>query len=203
MKKLVITLILCMFLISFACFAYAEGNQAGEQIKNQISQLKDDFQQLKEKQKEFKQNVDNFKADLKELLKDKKETKLNLGGKNITVKELSDEKKELIANKINAKTGLNLTVEDIENKTMLRAYLSNGKNAIIKVMPDTASQRAIERLNLKFCNESNSCTIELKGVGEGNQTKAVYEIKAKKEKRFLFFWKRKVDVQAEVDAEAE
>jgi septal ring factor EnvC (AmiA/AmiB activator) len=194
-------LVLGMFLFSFASFVYAQESSLKGEIRNQINSLKDDFQQLKEKRQELKQDIKNLSITLKELMKETKEARLELENKNVTFKQLSEEQKEVIANKINAKTGLNLSAGDINNKTMLRAYLSNGKNALIKIMPDTASAKAIERLKLKMCNETNNCTIELKETRKGDKIRAVYEIKAKKEKHVFFLWKKKVDVKTEVDAE--
>ncbi|MFH1592167.1 MAG: hypothetical protein ABIB47_02245 [Candidatus Woesearchaeota archaeon] len=73
--------------------------------------------------------------------------------------------------------------------------LSNGRNAEIKVMPETASEKARERLGeLDF-------EVELKEIGKGDGTKAVYEFKAKKQGRFLGLFKIKGDVIANVDSE--
>ena len=73
--------------------------------------------------------------------------------------------------------------------------LSNGRNAEIKIMPETASARAIERLGqLNF-------TVELKEVGKGNETRAVYELTGNKQGRFLGIFKIMAKVQAQVDAE--
>lgn len=124
---------------------------------------------------------------------------LNVSGKNITIKELSDEKKEIIAEKINAKTGLNLTAEDIDNKTILRALLSNGRWAQVKVMPNKASAVALRRMKAK-CAERN-CTVELKEVGMGNKTRLAYEVQTEKESRFLWMFRNKMRVKAHVDAE--
>jgi len=94
--------------------------------------------------------------------------------------------------------GIKLRVRDVEayssleiipeqdqeqNRTRLKIQLSNGKNAEIKVMPNTASERAIERLQLKNCNSDNNCSIQLKEVGNGEQVKAAYEVQAQKETR--------------------
>lgn len=83
----------------------------------------------------------------------------------------------------------------------VHAKMSNGKNAEIKVMPETASARAIERLSLKVCSAENNCTIQLKEVGKGNETKMAYEVKAQKESRMLGIFKKKMEVTADVDAE--
>ena len=83
-------------------------------------------------------------------------------------------------------------LEEKEGKTFM-----NGKE--IKVMPETASARALEVLGAK-CAERN-CTIELKEVGKGNETKIAYEVKTEKEVKVLGFIKTKMQVEAQVDAE--
>lgn len=81
--------------------------------------------------------------------------------------------------------------------------LSNGRKAEIKIMPETASQTAIERLGeLNF-------TIELKEVEkeENNGSKTikkiipVYELTGNKEGRFLGIFKIIAKVQTQIDAE--
>jgi hypothetical protein len=83
----------------------------------------------------------------------------------------------------------------------LHAKLSNGRNAEIKIMPDTASERALTRLRLKVCNETKNCTIELKQVGTGNQTRLAYEVQAERHSRILGLFQAKMQVRAQVDAE--
>jgi hypothetical protein len=106
---------------------------------------------------------------------------------------------ELRAQKARIKTRLNLT--NGSNATELRARLSNGKHARIKIMPETASKRALKRLRLKHCNETRNCTIELKEVGEGNRTRAVYEAKARKTFKIFGFIKNREEVLTQIDAE--
>jgi len=71
----------------------------------------------------------------------------------------------------------------------------------VKIMPSTASATAIARLGIKNCNISEGCTIVLKETGNGNETKATYEVKAKKEAKLFGFIKTKMQVSAQVDAE--
>jgi len=97
------------------------------------------------------------------------------------------------------KIGMNITSIEEDNKTINVTKLSNGKNALIKIMPETASERALEVLGAK-CEERN-CTIELKEVGTGNQTRTTYEVKAGKEAKLFGFIKTRMQVQAQVDAE--
>jgi len=88
--------------------------------------------------------------------------------------------------------------DSVQNRTKLQVKLSNGLNSEVKVMPDSASEKALERLKAKCEDE---CTIELKEVGTGNQIKAAYEIKTQKEARVLGIFKAKMQVQAQIDAE--
>jgi len=59
-----------------------------------------------------------------------------------------------------------MTEERLQNGTQFYAKLSDGRNAEIKIMPDTASQTALQRLNLKNCTDD--CSIELKEANIGN-----------------------------------
>ena len=73
--------------------------------------------------------------------------------------------------------------------------LSNGRNAEIKIMPATASERAIERLGELGFN------VTLKEVGKGNETKYVYEVSGEKQGKMLGLFKVKGKVSVDVDAE--
>lgn len=158
-----------------------------ERKEAKIEQRMDDLNERERKIREFEERVKRGKGIL------------NIDGKKVAVRELSNETKELIAGKINAKTGLNLTAEDINETTMLRAYLSNGRNAYIKVMPDRASENALSKLKAK-CAERN-CTVELKEVVIGNETKLAYTIESDKDSRVFLIFKKRMIVRAEVDAE--
>lgn len=79
------------------------------------------------------------------------------------------------------------------------AELSNGMKAEVKVMPESASEKALEVLGAK-CEEMG-CEIELKEVGKGEEIKAAYEVKAKKQVKVLGFIKAQMRTQAQVDAE--
>jgi hypothetical protein len=72
---------------------------------------------------------------------------------------------------------------------------SNGRKAEVKIMPQTASQTAIDRLGeLNF-------TIELKEVGTGNNKEVVYELTGKKQGKFLGIFKIMATERVQVDAE--
>ncbi len=176
-------------------------------IKDEIGELKQEYRErIKdgEVRIEFKERFEAREDRMRKILEFKERLrkhngKIDVEGRNITIKELTDEQKAIIAGRINAKTGLNLTAEDIDNKTLLRAYLSNGRFAYVKVMPDRASIIALQRLRAK-CVQHN-CTVELKEVGNGNKSRLAYVIETEKNSTFLFFLKNKMIVKAEVDAE--
>lgn len=92
------------------------------------------------------------------------------------------------AGNVESKTAQDVSYEN--NKVY--AETAAGKKEI-KIMPDTASERAIERLGeLNF-------TIILKEVGQ--DTKLVYEMNATKEARVIGIFKVKAEVKARVDAQ--
>lgn len=100
-------------------------------------------------------------------------------------------------------TRLMLQFENLtkENMSKIRTMLSNGRYAEVKIMPRVASERALERLRLKVCNETNNCTIELKEVLENEEAKLAYELRRERESKFLGFIKSKMKVSARIDAE--
>jgi uncharacterized membrane protein YkoI len=105
-------------------------------------------------------------------------------------------------NKTQVKTQLEIEQDNNENNlSRTRVRLNNGENVEVKIMPDTASEIALQRLRLRNCNESNNCSIELKEVGKGNSTKLAYEIQIKRHSKILGIFQKKMQVQAQVNAE--
>ena len=101
----------------------------------------------------------------------------------------------IIVDKTEANTSLELEQVIEDNKTKLKAHLSNGNVIEIKFMPETASEKAIEKLGeLNF-------TIELKEVGKADDAQVIYELIGNKQGKFLGIFKIIAKVQAEVDAE--
>ena len=83
----------------------------------------------------------------------------------------------------------------------MKTKLKNGQEIEIKIMPDTASERALERLRLKVCSPEKNCTIQLKDVGSGETEKVQYEVQLERHSRILGIFQKKMQVRAEVDAE--
>ena len=212
MKKVILAVIAGLLLISLLGIGvYAKENSLGGAKKKVVGAANDAkekaveaVKEAKDKIKDAKEKIGELKDKIKEFKEKIRENKgwLEVEGKTIKVKEMSDEKKEIIAGKINAKTGLNLTAEDISNGTagqVLRAYLSNGRYAIVKIMPDKAAETALKKLKAK-CLERN-CSVELKEIGEGDKKKIAYEVETEKGSKILFIFGKKMRVRAQVDAE--
>lgn len=149
-----------------------------------------------------KQNDSELGNQIREQNKERiREGNLTIEGKKIMIKKMTQEKIRIHSGNSSVDTDLNITQEQIQNKTKLHVQLSNGKNSEVKIMPDEASERALERLRLKVCNESNNCTLELKEVGKGDQIRVAYEMQVQKQSRVFGLFKTQMKVQTQVDAE--
>lgn len=121
-------------------------------------------------------------------------------GEQIRVSEMAQGLR-LRVNNVSVDCDCNLTQEQVKNKTKLKVQLSNGKNSEVKIMPDVASERALARLRIRVCDESNNCTIRLKETGEGEQVMATYEMQIQRHFKILGLFKTKAQIRAQVDAE--
>ena len=122
-------------------------------------------------------------------------------GKQVQVQEQSNNKVQLKSGQISAETSMEMTQGQVDGKTRLSVKLSNGQNSEVKIMPDTASERALERLRINVCSEENNCQIELKEVGQGEEVRAAYEVQVQKQAKLFGLFKTQMQVQAQVDAE--
>ncbi len=122
-------------------------------------------------------------------------------GRAIRVMEQENNQMQLKSGDVSAHTVLKLSGETADNRTRLWANLSNGMRAEVKVMPDSASETALQRLRLNVCSAEDNCSIVLKEVADrGNQSLA-YEIRAQKESRLFGIFKKEMPVEAQVSAE--
>jgi len=126
-------------------------------------------------------------------------TYMNQAGQQMQLQAGEGNEVKIQAGNIEAETTMTMTQEQVQNRTKLQVKLSNGLNAEVKIMPDTASETALARLGAKC--EENNCTIELKEVGTGSQVKAAYEIKTQKQARVLGLFQAQMQVQVQVNAE--
>jgi len=122
-------------------------------------------------------------------------------GQQMMIQKKANNQIQLKVNGVSANCSLNLTQKQVQNKTRLETKLNNGRNAEIKIMPDTASETALQRLRIKNCVEEEGCNIELKEVGQGEKTKLAYEMKTQKQSKVFGLFRARMQVQAQVDAE--
>jgi hypothetical protein len=128
-------------------------------------------------------------------------TYVNGNGKEMKIEKVQNKNRLRVGN-VSAEYSFELEQEASLTGTKLRAKLSNGQNAEIKIMPNVASERALERLRLKVCQEEQGCKIVLKEVGQGEELEAAYELEADKEAKVLGMFKTKMKVRAQVSAES-
>jgi hypothetical protein len=183
MKKVVLCLLASILLVSLV-FAQNESSLR--------ERLRENAEERQELNLELRQNIRE---------KIREGENLTIGDRKLIIRMLKNRRLQLAKRNFLAHTNLTLSQED--NSSEIDVELPDGKRRRLKIMPDTAALRALERLRLKNCNESNNCTIELKDVGhrEGNESRIAYAIKAKKEARFLGLFRMRMDVESEVDAE--
>jgi len=80
------------------------------------------------------------------------------------------------------------------NESKLKVNLSNGEEREVKVLPDVASQNAIDVFR------SRNITVELKEVGDGTNKEVVYEADGEKEVKLFGFIKVQAKLKARVDS---
>jgi len=123
------------------------------------------------------------------------------GGKQLQIKEGVQNRIRIQSGESFADCDCNLTQDKIQNKTRLMTKLSNGKDSEIKIMPDTASETALNRLKLKVCSEERNCSIQLKEVGSGENARMAYELQSQRKAKFLGLFGTQMQVKAQVNAE--
>jgi hypothetical protein len=126
-------------------------------------------------------------------------THMNEQGQQMKIQMQENNKCQLEVEGVTAECPAEMKQEKVQEKVKLHMALSNGKNAEIKVMPNTASETALARLRMKVCAEE--CTIELKEVGADEDAKMAYEVKAQRDSKVLGMFKARMNVEAQVDAE--
>jgi len=180
MKKILITGILILSLVGLVFAAQGGGSSANDGSGAQYG------------------NLDSGEGTQFKLMKGEY---ANEAGQQMQVQEMANNRIRLNVGGVSTDCDCELTQEIVQNRTRLKMKLSNGQNAEVKIMPDVASERALERLRLKVCSEENGCSIELKEVAQGKEVKAVYELKTQRQSKVFGIFQRRMHVQAQVDSE--
>lgn len=218
--------ILAVFLVGFVAFAIADDDNGTDSngsvkiednktfnkteiktsIKEKKDELKDSLEQLREmrdRQNRIQNKAKELKREIKDYMMDRKELIAEIKGKNITFEREDNKSDELRIRSGNhtVKTRFNITEEVGENNETIIKFENGNFSREIKVMPDTASEMALQRLRMRVCNESNNCTIELKDVGADKARKIAYELQVERHYKILGIFNAKVQERAEVNAE--
>ena len=213
MKRLAGFLVLGILLVSIISTSFvlsqSENANLGKQKVNQnIDQesKKGSDEQKQNQEQENKSNTEN--QGLGQIIRKKVRAGIYTSetGKQIRISKMAQNKIRLQVGEIEAETDLEIEEETRKdesgiNRTKLRVRLSNGRNAEIKVMPDVAAQRALERLRLRVCSEENNCTIVLKEVPVEENKIAAYELQVQRPARILGLIRTKMKVKTQVSAE--
>lgn len=207
MKRILLFLAVAVLLVLVGGIVFAESD---EKIKPVFHKFSDSDNSSRTNSTETQENEietnDFEKTDMRIKIMDSangdhEEIEEKIVGRNINFSLEDDDTMMIIANKVSAKTELNLTVDNLTDTSLgqnLRVYLSNGRYAKVRVMPDEASDISMGKFGLKCYN---NCSIILKEVGKDNETKPVYQIESIEDMKMLFLFNAKVKVKATVDAE--
>ena len=126
---------------------------------------------------------------------------IGVDGQHMTIRQESSNQIRLEVGERSATSSMKINQEMVNGQTKLSAQLSNGRNVEIKVMPDAASDVALQGLRLKTCSEEKGCSIELKEVGAGEKANLAYEVRTQGQSKVLGLFGANMQVQAQVDAE--
>ncbi len=107
----------------------------------------------------------------------------------------TESSQELNFHGYNVSSDLKIHFEDDGNESMLKVNLSDGEERAVKVLPDVASQRAIDVFN------SKNVTVVLKQVGNGTNASVVYDARTNKTVAILGIFKANAEIQAQIDSE--
>ncbi len=183
-----------MFLVLGVSLVVAEGNGSGESDNGSEGNGSDDSGQG------LVEDSDEYYADFGMRIRAGEYT--GERGERIMIQEKENKQLRLEVGGVGVDCDCNLTQERVQNKTKLKVKLNNGRNAEVKVMPNVASEKALERLRLKNCVETEGCMIELKEVGSGENSRLAYEVERERDSRVFGLFKARMKVRAQVDAES-
>lgn len=200
MKKIFSLFVMMMFLLSTS-FVLAQGN-ASDNMQNNVSdnQTAVPYQNMEQIQEQLQEGLDNASRLQEQLRNQIQNMTGELAQKQTTLrKSMAGVFVETGNVMVRSKLSMLDEIEGIANQ--FKTKLSNGKDAFVKVMPNVASEKAIEALRLNNCKAENNCTIELKEVGEGENAKVAYEMNSQREVKVFGLFKAQQKVRAQIDAE--
>jgi hypothetical protein len=98
-----------------------------------------------------------------------------------------------------ANVSTNISIETYQNGNVVKVktITSNGSEVEIKIMPDEAQERCLEKVKVRSCNSENNCNLTLKE--EKNRIK--YQMQLKRHAKLFGLFSKKMEIRAEIDAE--
>lgn len=190
-------------------FIDEKGHEVEIKIKTQ-TKIKEDGASIREEERRFKDKFGNevkvnIKVEIKAdgtLISDEDREFINEEGNLVKIRIKIESKDGGIRIKrvievegAEIESDLEIAEEFEDGEVKLKANLSNGNKEDIKIMPDKASEIALEKLGFK------GFEIELKEVGKGDNLKAVYVAEGNESGKFLGIFKVKLNLEAQIDAE--
>ena len=207
--KFFVFAVLVFFVVSMISFAIAKdknSNNSGRESserENENDDKKDNESEIEDDDNEVELEKESENGTKIKIKIGGSGTELRLEAKNIRFRVWENGSIQIISGNISALIErLNISLEDIgnwSNGMLLRAFMSNGKHAYLRVMPDEASDIALSKF--KADCEEDECELKIKEVGRGNYTTVVYYIEADIDSKFLWLFERKMKVKAEINAE--
>ena len=186
MKKTYNLFMVSVLMLGFAGFVFAAPAGNGQALQNSVETA--NMKIISEPQVQERARVKNGSY-------------LTASGLRMQVQEITNNRFELGIGGTKVETSLEITSDSTSGEVVLSTELSNGRNVQMKIMPDVASEKALERLQLKNCVAEDGCSIELKEVGAGDGAKLVYQVKTQKASRIFGLFRARMNVEAQVDAE--
>lgn len=182
------------------------------EIEDEVEDESEDEDEIEERAREKREFKSEFRDENGRKVKIEKKVEID-GNKvkikivKIVVDEFGNEKKiEIEIERENGRRTVRvdgedeleteLEIEQGENDSELRAVLSNGERARLRLLPDEARERILERL--KALNIEN---MTLEEITDRNVPKVVYNIKTNKQGKFLGVFKLAMKVEGRVDPE--
>jgi len=174
----------------------------GESIGHRNNSIARDVNEIKEKAKELRDKFekDNRTDHENELENESEHFFVNRNGtrKEVRIKKrISDGEmeREIEFEGYNVSSKLKLKIAHEKDNVEMRVNLSNGEEKEIKILPNVASQTAINVFKNK------NITVELKEVKRGNNTAIVYEASSEKRVRLFGLFNVVAPLKTQIDSE--
>lgn len=185
--------------------ASAQAGDSGASANAQLNQTQEKEQErnqsinqthVPEQERERNQSRDQVQSEDNYSFEDNG-TRYNLKLKTVLRAKTGEIERELEINGYNVSTKLNLTVNNtgLNNSLNIRARLDNGKEKDVKVLPNVASQTAMNIFR------NRNMTLVLKQVGNGTNASLAYEANSNQTVRLFGLFKVKANLQAMINAE--